>query len=109
MAKVALAYDLVDLDCLDDRPFDCFAELDSQETIQAVERALRSGGHDVILLEASHDFAEKLKATRPEIVFNIAEGRQGDCREAQVPAICEFYGIPYTGSGVLALSICLDK
>lgn len=109
MAKVGLAYDLVDLDCLDDHPFDCFAELDCKETIQSVEGALRSRGHDVILLETNQDFAEKLKAARPEIVFNIAEGRGGDAREAQVPAICEFYRIPYTGSGVSALSMCLDK
>jgi D-alanine-D-alanine ligase len=109
MTKVGLAYDLVDLDYLNGRPFDCFAELDSKETIQAVEAALVSGGHEVIHLEANQDFAEKLKSTGPEIVFNIAEGRQGDCRESQVPAICEFYGVPYTGSGVLALSMCLNK
>jgi len=109
MAKVGLAYDLVDLECLDIQPFDCFAELDCEETIRAVYGALQSGGHEVILLEADRDFSEKLKAARPEIVFNIAEGRQGDCREAQVPAICEYYGIPYTGSGVLALSMCLNK
>ena len=34
---------------------------------------------------------------------------QGDSRESQVPAICEFFDIPYTGSGVLTLSICLNK
>ena len=30
-------------------------------------------------------------------------------REAHVPAICEFYGIPYSGSDPLTLSLCLDK
>ena len=30
-------------------------------------------------------------------------------REAHVPAICEFYGIPYTGSDPFTLSLCLDK
>jgi hypothetical protein len=87
--KSWIAYDLVDLERLDIQPFDCFAELDCEETIQAVHGALQSGGHEVILLEADQDFSEKLKAACPEIVFNIAEGRQGDCREAQVPAICE--------------------
>ena len=33
----------------------------------------------------------------------------GEYRESQVPAICEYFGIPYTGSGVLTLSICLNK
>ncbi|HEY1953406.1 MAG TPA: hypothetical protein VGG76_11440, partial [Gemmatimonadaceae bacterium] len=30
-------------------------------------------------------------------------------REAHVPAICEFYGIPYTGSDPFTLTLCLDK
>jgi D-alanine-D-alanine ligase len=33
----------------------------------------------------------------------------GESREAQVPAILDFLGIPYSGSGVLALSISLNK
>ena len=109
MAKVGLAYDLINLESLHELPFDCFAELDSEGTIQAVAHAIKSGGHEVILLEANEDFADKLKASQPEIVFNIAEGMHGDCRESHVPAICEFFGIPYTGSGVLTLSICLNK
>ena len=30
-------------------------------------------------------------------------------REAQVPAICEFFGIPYSGSDPFTLTLCLDK
>jgi len=109
MTKVGLAYDLIKLDTMKELPFDCIAEYDSEETIQAIANALKSGGHEVILLEADEGFVNKLKASQPEIVFNIAEGIHGETREAQVPAICEFFGIPYTGSGVLALSICLNK
>jgi len=109
MTRVGLAYDLIKLDGLQERPIDCIAEFDSEETIQAIVDALQAGGHEVILLEANEDFPEKLRMSHPEIVFNIAEGRRGDCRESQVPAICEFYGIPYTGSGILTLSTCLNK
>jgi D-alanine-D-alanine ligase len=109
MAKVGLAYNLIRPDYFRELPLDFIAELDSEEAIQAVADALRSGGHEVVLLEADESFAEKLKASRPEIVFNIAEGLQGDCREAQVPAICELFSIPYTGSGVLTLATCLNK
>ncbi|HEX6250044.1 MAG TPA: hypothetical protein VFZ56_01265 [Gemmatimonadaceae bacterium] len=87
---------------------DEFAEWDSAETIAAVEAALAPFG-EVIRLEADEDFPEKLRAARPDIVFNIAEGRHGPNREAHVPAICEFYGIPYTGSDPFTLSLCLDK
>lgn len=109
MTKIGLAYDLIRLDFLNESPLDRIAEFDSEETIQAVANALKAGGHEVILLEGNLDFADKLRSFQPDIVFNIAEGMHGDSRESQVPAICEFFGIPYTGSGVLTLSICLNK
>lgn len=87
---------------------DEYAEWDSEETITAVERALSSYG-DVIRLQANEDFPERLRRERPDIVFNIAEGWRGVNREAHVPAICEFYGMPYSGSDPFSLSLCLDK
>ena len=87
---------------------DEFAEWDSRETIDAVAKALSALG-EVIRLEADEDFPERLRRGKPDIVFNIAEGKNGVNREAHVPAICEFYGIPYSGSDPLTLSLCLDK
>jgi D-alanine-D-alanine ligase len=87
---------------------DEFAEWDSPTTIAAVESALSRLGK-VVRLEAKEDFPERLRETKPDIVFNIAEGLHGVNREAQVPAICEFYGIPYSGSDPFTLSLCLDK
>ncbi|HET6761369.1 MAG TPA: hypothetical protein VFH13_04675 [Gemmatimonadaceae bacterium] len=87
---------------------DEFAEWDSPTTIAAVESALSRLGK-VVRLEANEDFPERLRQTRPDIVFNIAEGFHGVNREAHVPAICEFFGIPYTGSDPFTLSLCLDK
>ena len=87
---------------------DEFAEWDSPTTIGAVEAALSKLGK-VVRLEANEDFPERLRQTKPDIVFNIAEGFHGVNREAHVPAICEFYGIPYSGSDPFTLSLCLDK
>jgi D-alanine-D-alanine ligase len=87
---------------------DEYAEWDSAETIAAVERALARHG-EVVRLEATDDFPQRLREARPEIVFNIAEGLRGPNREAHVPAICEFYGIPYSGSDPFTLALCLDK
>jgi D-alanine-D-alanine ligase len=89
-------------------PDDEFAEWDSRETIDAVARALARYG-EVIRLEAREDFPQRLRDERPDIVFNIAEGLRGPNREAHVPAICEFYGIPYSGSDPFTLALCLDK
>lgn len=87
---------------------DEFAEWDSRETIGAVEYAL-SGLGEVIRLEADAEFPERLRAERPDIVFNMAEGLRGVNRESHVPAMCEFFGIPYSGSDPFTLSLCLDK
>jgi len=87
---------------------DEFAEWDSAETIAAVEQALGALG-EVVRLEANADFPERLRAAQPDIVFNIAEGLGGANREAHVPAICEFFGVPYSGSDPFSLSLCLDK
>ena len=87
---------------------DEYAEWDAPATIDAVARALALHG-EVIPLEATDDFPQRLRETRPDIVFNIAEGLRGPNREAHVPAICEFYGIPYSGSDPFTLALCLDK
>jgi len=87
---------------------DKYAEWDSAETIDAVEKALAEVG-EVIRLEATEEFPERLRRERPDIVYNIAEGMNGANREAHVPAICEFLGLPYSGSDPWTLSLCLDK
>ena len=89
-------------------PSDFFAEWDDEDTIEAVRVALAKR-HDVVLIEADEVAYEKLKASKPDIVFNIAEGLWGQSRESQIPAMLDMLRIPYTGSGPLALAICLDK
>ncbi len=87
---------------------DEFAEWDSPVTIAAVEAALSKLGK-VVRIEATEEFPERLRAIRPDIVFNIAEGFHGVNRESHVPAMCEFFGIPYSGSDPFTLTLCLDK
>ena len=87
---------------------DEYAEWDDPSTIAAVEAALSRAGQ-VIRLEADESFPANLRDTRPDIVFNIAEGLHGPNREAHVPAICEFFDVPYTGSDPLTLCLSLDK
>lgn len=87
---------------------DRFAEWDDPETIAAVAEALALAG-TVIPLEADEEFPQRLQDAKPDIVFNIAEGLHGPNREAHVPAMCEFFGYPYTGSDPLTLALGLDK
>ncbi len=87
---------------------DTYAEWDTKETILAVKTALEKN-HDVALIEADEEAYLKFLQVRPDIVFNMAEGMRGPSREAQIPAMLELLGIPYTGSDSLTLGICLDK
>jgi D-alanine-D-alanine ligase len=88
---------------------DAEAEYDSPETIDAIRVALESLGHEVVPLEANQALPEKLVDAKVDLVFNIAEGLSGRNREAQVPALCELIGIPYTGSDSATLALALDK
>ena len=108
--RIGLAYNQKpDSTSLDEPPrSDAYVEWDDPSTISAVEQALRPLGR-VIRLEARADFPEQLAREQPDLVFNIAEGWSGVNRESHVPAICEYLGVPYTGSDPLTLGLTLHK
>lgn len=92
-----------------DSPIDPhFAEWDSQETIDAIADVLSHAG-EVVRLGGGPDLPELLREERLDLVFNMAEGAGERSREAHVPALLEFYDIPYTGGDALCLALTLDK
>jgi D-alanine-D-alanine ligase len=108
--RIALIANLIDhFERNDDDPPDAGAEYDRLQTIEAIACALEAEGHHVHLLQGDYSLPEGLINVRPHICFNIAEGVRGDGREAQVPAVCELLGIPYTGSKVVANAVSLNK
>jgi len=90
-------------------PPDAWADLDSEHTVEAICEALREEGHRASFLEANVEAVDRLRASRPDICFNIAEGHHGESREAQMPALLDLLGIPYTGSRVRTQAVTLDK
>lgn len=92
-------------------PADAAAELDSEDTVRALQEALEAGGHQVIPLEGDMNLYPTLQRLREriDIAFNICEGHRGDSRESQVPAMLEMLGIPYTGAKILGHALSLDK
>ena len=87
------------------------ADFDAPETITGIRGALEAAGHSVIEIEADQNAPLRFSQLREKIkiVFNIAEGLGCQAREAQVPALLEMLGIPYTHSGPLTQAISLDK
>ena len=88
---------------------DMEAEYDSYDTIKAIKKVFDSAGINTELLEADSGFVQKVKKTKVDLVFNIAEGTYGRGREAQVPAILSFLGVPFSGSDETTLAVSLDK
>jgi len=88
---------------------DYWDDLDSEKTINALQEAVRAGGHEAVFFEGDSALQGRLIDYKPDICFNICEGHFGDGREAQVPALLEMLRIPYTGSRVLSLALALDK
>lgn len=105
---IGVTYNLKHAESADCAPDDQ-AEYDSMDTVLAIESAIRSHGHHTVLLEADDHLPQKLLQTKPDLIFNIAEGRGGRAREAQVPALLNLFGIPFTGSEETTLCVSLDK
>jgi len=108
--QVGLTYDLrqdyLDLGFSEEETL----EFDQLATIQALEETLRQLGFRTERIGNVWSLVQHLAAGRRwEMVFNIAEGLAGFGREAQVPALLEAYGIPYTFSDPLTLSLALHK
>ena len=103
--RIGVTYDL-QTDPLDARQ----AEFDPPRTIDAVCQALSDLEHEVARLGGAFELLRNPKRlTGIELVFNIAEGTHGRCREAWVPNLLELHGVPWVGSDPLALSLGLDK
>lgn len=79
----------------------------SLRTGQAVVKALAGEGYQVVAIDAGRDLAAQLVAAQVEVVFIALHGRFGE--DGTVQGLLEILGIPYTGSGVLASSVAMDK
>lgn len=79
----------------------------SLATGKACADALRARGLDVTLVDVGLDLAERLRAMGADVAFLALHGRFGEDGCAQ--GLLESMGIPYTGSGVLASAMGMDK
>jgi D-alanine-D-alanine ligase len=73
----------------------------------AVHRALVEKGYDAVPLDVDRDLAARLAAERVDLAFVCLHGRYGE--DGAVQGLLELLAIPYTGSGVLASALAMDK
>jgi len=107
---VGLTYDLKQ-DYLD-KGYDSetVAEFDSIDTIEGIEKALEFNNYRVERIGSIKELTHFLDSGKKvDIVFNIAEGLNGICREAQVPCLLDAYSIEYVFSPSIVLALSLHK
>lgn len=79
----------------------------SLKTGKAIRRALIEKGYNACGIDVGRDIVEKLLKEKIEIAFIALHGRYGE--DGTIQGMLELMGIPYTGSGVLASALCLNK
>ncbi|OHB33876.1 MAG: D-alanine--D-alanine ligase [Desulfuromonadaceae bacterium GWC2_58_13] len=79
----------------------------SLRTGKAVHNALLEAGFQAVAIDAGRDLAARLAAERIEVAFIALHGRFGE--DGTVQGLLEMLDIPYTGSGVMASSMAMDK
>ncbi|WP_449431299.1 D-alanine--D-alanine ligase [Pseudomonas putida] len=73
----------------------------------AVIEALSSAGVDVVAIDVGDDLLERLQSEKIDRAFIILHGRGGE--DGSMQGLLECLGIPYTGSGILASALAMDK
>ncbi len=73
----------------------------------AVEKALKSLGHKVTVIDVTPEIGKVLTELKPDVVFNALHGQYGE--DGTIQGLLELLGIPYTHSGVLASSVAMHK
>lgn len=74
---------------------------------QAVIAALRNSGVEVVAIDVSDDLLQRLPEHKLDRALIMLHGPGGE--DGSLQGALQFYGLPYTGSGVLASALAMDK
>jgi D-alanine-D-alanine ligase len=74
---------------------------------KAIYTALKDAGYDVVAIDTGPDICEALRKEKIEIAFIALHGGHGE--NGAVQGMLEVLEIPYTGSGILASALAMDK
>ncbi len=79
----------------------------SMQSGARVEDAVSALGHQVVPIDADEGLVNRLKAERPDVAFIALHGPGGE--DGTVQSLLGLLEIPYTGPGVAASVLCMDK
>ena len=73
----------------------------------AVYNSLRALKYNVVAIDAGEDLCAVLKKQKIDLAFIALHGGHGE--NGAVQGLLEIMGVPYTGSGILASALAMDK
>lgn len=79
----------------------------SIQTGSGVMRALADLGFESKSLDYNARFVDALREVQPDVVFNALHGPGGE--DGQIQGVLDYLNVPYTGSGVEACALSMDK
>jgi len=101
------------LDVLRDKPIGvlCGGQSGEREVSlrsgQGVLGALARQGFDVVNIDPGPDLIAQLREANVDVVFNALHGGAGE--DGTIPAMLDYAAIPYTGSGMVASALAMNK
>ncbi|HYA87887.1 MAG TPA: D-alanine--D-alanine ligase [Nitrospirota bacterium] len=79
----------------------------SLSTGSAILKALKEKGYNAVAIDVTRNVAEVIRTSGIEIAFNGLHGKFGE--DGAIQGLLEIEGIPYTGSGILASAVGMNK
>tara|TARA_B100000700_G_scaffold325411_1_gene434063 strand:- start:5551 stop:6480 length:930 start_codon:yes stop_codon:yes gene_type:complete len=79
----------------------------SLESAKSCILALKKIGHRVLKFDPKFLSLTKINQNNPDLIFNALHGKGGE--DGKVQSFFEYFGIPYTHSGVLSSMIAMNK
>jgi len=79
----------------------------SLRTGEAIYQALLAKGYFAVKIDVGYDITEQLKSQKINLAFIALHGKWGE--DGTIQGLLEMLDIPYTGSGILASSLCMNK
>jgi D-alanine-D-alanine ligase len=73
----------------------------------AILKALKDKGYYAVAIDVGRDVPEKIKDNGIDVAFIALHGRFGE--DGAIQGLLEVMGIPYTGSGILASALGMNK
>lgn len=79
----------------------------SLRTGKAIYNALQEKPYETVLIDVDRDLVEHLKEVKPDVAVIALHGKYGE--DGSVQGLLEILGIPYTGPGVMASAVAMNK